>query len=362
MAACRGAGHVRQALMGSLLILAAITVRTADGHASEDDVMALETVLVRQAASRIDDALGTVADSTRALGDTYARLTAAQEPDAQADTQDWMALRKTKGSTTELRTWQSTRETPPAFQASFPGLYSYNGPELSPTIRHQLNTLEALAPTIRSAYESLPYSWVYMTTADKVMLIYPYVPIDEAVNNDDPTKTPFYRAANLADRSVGWTSPYLDLVGAGMMITASYPVYTGDTLQGVMSRDMTLNELTTAILSPLHDIVGGTALLVDDRGLAIGASDPVLAAEIDRVNTGAGDAVLHYRTAKGLESLAAKGVSSASIPANSAVELVIARNQDGSDFVRTEVNGKPVLAAPIKRTGWILVLILPAAA
>jgi hypothetical protein len=37
---------------------------------------------------------------------------------------------------------------------------------------------------------------------------------------------------------VGWTGPYLDLVGAGMKLTASYPIQDCDRLLGVASRDI----------------------------------------------------------------------------------------------------------------------------
>ena len=89
----------------------------------------------------------------------------------------------------------------------------------------QLNLFEQLVPTFRSAYESFPFSWVYLTTADEAMMIYPYLPLGQAVNNGIPTENGYYKAANFDARAVGWTPPYLDLVGAGMMITASYPVY-----------------------------------------------------------------------------------------------------------------------------------------
>ena len=88
----------------------------------------------------------------------------------------------------------------------------------------QLDLFNRLVPTFRTVYESFPFSWVYMTTVDNAMMIYPYLPIDQAVNNGMPTETPYYRAADFESRAVGWTPPYLDLVGAGMMITASYPV------------------------------------------------------------------------------------------------------------------------------------------
>jgi hypothetical protein len=81
-----------------------------------------------------------------------------------------------------------------------------------------------------------------------------------------------------------------------MMMTASYPVYEDDRLLGVVSHDITLKQLTKSVLSRLARD-GSSVLLIAADGLAIDASDPKLAAEIDQVNTKAGAAVLHYRTA-----------------------------------------------------------------
>jgi hypothetical protein len=34
-------------------------------------------------------------------------------------------------------------------------------------VLRQLNLFEQLVPTFRSAFESFPFSWVYLTTADE---------------------------------------------------------------------------------------------------------------------------------------------------------------------------------------------------
>jgi hypothetical protein len=177
--------------------------------------------LVRAAADRIDAILGAVADSTRALGDTYGRLAGAQGDEGSPDRERWLALRTIPGKTTGLRTWPSDHASPPASQIPYPGFYSFNGGELSDAVlreldRFGLDRFERLVPTLRSAYESFPFSWVYVTTADEAMMIYPYVPIEEAVNDGTPTKTLYYKAADFGERAVGWTAPYLDLVGAGI--------------------------------------------------------------------------------------------------------------------------------------------------
>jgi hypothetical protein len=319
---------------------------------------ALENTMVRGAADRIDDILGAVADSTRALGDTYGRLAAAEGEQTPPDSERWVALRTTQGNTTGLRSWPAGLKSPPAFQAPYPGFYSYKGATLSDAVLRQLDLFELLVPTFRSAYESFPFSWVYVTTADEAMMIYPYVPIAEAVNDGTPTDTPYYKAADFGKRAVGWTAPYLDLVGAGMMVTASYPIYEGDRLLGVMSRDITLKQLTSSVLSRLASD-GSSALIVDRNGLAVDATDPKLADEMDRVNAKAGAAVLYYRTAQGMKKVGTKGtVVSEATAIDALVEQALAKAGDG-DTARLDLDGQAVLAARITHTGWLLVLIRP---
>jgi hypothetical protein len=354
----------RNALRLHLLTFTALLLVFAGPASAADDgriepVSVLEDTSVRLAAGWINGVFGAVADSTRALGDTCARLAAAQDAETPFYEQHWLARRTTQGYTTGLQTWPGDRQAPPAFQAPYPAFYSFNGEALSNRVLRRLNLFERLVPTFRTAYESFPFSWVYLTTADDALMIYPYLPIDEAVNDDKPTKTLYYRSANFEDRAVGWTPPYLDLVGAGMMITASYPVYVGETLLGVMSRDITLKQLTNHVLSHLSDIEDGRALIVDGKGLAIDASAPGLAAEIDRVNSKAGAAVLYYRTEDGLRTIDAKdAVVSQHASVDALVEQVLAKADSGDDPVRLDAGGRRVLAARIESTGWLVVLIL----
>jgi hypothetical protein len=190
------------------------------------------------------------------------------------------------------------------------------------------------------------------------MLIYPFVPLDGAVNNDPPNEQVYYTAADAAAREPGWTEPYLDLVGAGMMITVSSPVFAGDAQLGVASRDITLGELSTGVLARLAESGAGTAVLVDGRGLAIGASDPTLEAEIERVNNAAGTAVLFYRSEAGLSGLGIEGAAASERDwLNAAVEAVIAAAGEGGNVAALEAGGRAVAAAAIESTGWFVVLI-----
>jgi Methyl-accepting chemotaxis protein-like, first PDC sensor domain len=342
----------------AVLILALSSVASAKDDSRAECMVTLEDAMIRLAAERIDDVFGAVAASTRALGDTYARLAAAKGSQTPPDARRWLALRTTQGHTTGLQSWPGDLKTAPAYQAPYPGFYSYNGEALSNAVLRQLDLFDRLVPTFHTVYESFPFSWVYMTTVDNAMMIYPYLPMDQAVNNGTPTETPYYRAADFGSRAVGWTPPYLDLVGAGMMITASYPVYDGESLLGVMSHDITLKELASSVLLHLTDVERSSALIVDGNGLAIDTTDPELDAEIDRVNSKAGDAVLYYRTAGGIETLGIRdALASSATRVNTLVEQVLEKARSGGNTVRFDLDGQHVLAARIKRTGWFVVLI-----
>ncbi len=353
---------VRQRLPGvSLILLATFMITGNSATASSDlqQVATLEEALVKVAAERVDATLSAVAESTQALAASYARLVATPQIADPLGEQQMLAGHKVLQNTLGLQSWPAGSGNPPESGAPYVALYSYNGATVNGTVRGELALLRRFAPNLRMAYESFPFSWVYITTTNNTFAIYPYVPIEEAVHNQIPTREIFYQAANFAERQVGWTPPYLDLVGAGMMVTASSPIYLGDLLLGVASRDITLKQLAHGVLGQIA-LNGRQVVLVDANGVAIYASDPDHAAELSRINLEAGGASLHYRTPEGLAALAnPRATPSASTELNQIVEqLLAARISDSqSSLVRLELTGHRVLAASVATTGWLVVLI-----
>ena len=173
------------------------------------------------------------------------------------------------------------------------------------------------------------------------MMVYPFLPLDHGVDNYPPRKHIFYTCADFGKRAPGWSPPYLDLAGMGLMITVSCPMYQNDKLLGVASQDITLKQLSDRVLKSLAAYPQSIALLVDGYGLAVGASQAGLAAELDRVNTAAGGAVLHYRTPAGLKNLAdEKAKASGSIRINNVVEKVLARGGATGSVQRSHGPGR----------------------
>jgi len=180
------------------------------------------------------------------------------------------------------------------------------------------------------------------------------------VNNAMPTRQVYYTAADFGRRAVGWTEPYLDLVGAGMMITASYPVYAGDRLLGVTSRDITLKQLSRSVLARLARGDSTSAFIIDKRGLAIDASDPGLAAELEHVNTEKKAAVLFYRSSAALaKKFEPDAVISRFHWVNEVAEQVLAKatRSGASAAIDMKIDGRRVLAARIESTGWFVVVV-----
>jgi hypothetical protein len=265
-----------------------------------------------------------VAESIKALAEEYARIYEATPPMDESEKNHWMKHTYEKGKTVSFHPFSKDGE--PAFQAPVPAYLFYNGHDITSNITRELKAFVSLAPLFKAAYQTFGYSWVYMTTVDEAFFIYPYLPLDQAVNNLPPTKQDFYTAADVEGRNFGWQRPYLDLAGAGMMVTVSYPVYNREKLLGVVSRDITLTQLSRRLLKPIAGQSGQLiSLIMDKDGLAMAASRTAATEEIDRVNTRAGNAVLYYRTSEGLKWLGnPKAVVSANGLFNAAGETALA--------------------------------------
>jgi len=324
--------------------------------AGETEAVRAQSAMVQFAANRLDRLLFDIERSVEALGAGVAR--SFKETSGSTDAAAWADRMTVTGKTAGFRTWPEGDE--PTFQAAFPGLYSYNGKKLDADIARALDALDAMTPTFRVAFETFDFSWVYFTTASEVMMIYPYLPMDEAVNNFPPTAQVYYQSADFKARKAGWTPPYLDLVGAGMMVTASYPAFDGEKLIGVASRDVTLDQLAGDLLNHATIEDGDYAFLVDARGLLIDANDSPLSAEMKAANEKIGAAKFFLRTDDELPALGVEGARHSERDwLNTAVSHLIAVSNRGEDNpgIHFQIGDKRVLASRLKAVDWWFVLV-----
>lgn len=113
----------------------------------------------------------------------------------------------------------------------------------------------------------------YFNSWDNMSRIYPF--IDDIPSLYGPTidieKYNFYFLAKMKhnpNRSVVWTSAYLDPARQGWVISCIAPVYHGDFLEGVVGVDITLEALASNILTGGDQGASGL-VLIDEKGTII---------------------------------------------------------------------------------------------
>jgi hypothetical protein len=131
----------------------------------------------------------------------------------------------------------------------------------------QSKALDPLMQQIKSA--SPLVMQIYLNTHDSMNRIYPYFDVLKQY----PAKLSipefnFYYEADATHnpaRKVVWTEVYLDPAGQGWMASCIAPVYTGDTLEGVVGLDITVESFVKQVLN-LQIPWGGYALLLNRDG------------------------------------------------------------------------------------------------
>lgn len=118
---------------------------------------------------------------------------------------------------------------------------------LSTELKNEIEMAFNLNSDFKSTLKSVPNAaWVYYTSKNKFINIYPWVPSTEFKFIDKLFNKEFYTLgipeAN-PSRNIFWTSVYLDEAGKGVMVTAAKPVYNSDEFLGTVAIDFTLEEL-----------------------------------------------------------------------------------------------------------------------
>lgn len=110
--------------------------------------------------------------------------------------------------------------------------------------------------------------WIYVNFEKGIERLYPWFDTNLYPSGDwDLRKREYYKLAKSSvNRTVQWSSPYIDALGKGWMVTASMPLYDkNNKFLGVQSIDVTIKSLINNILSfRIGD--SGYAFMVDKDG------------------------------------------------------------------------------------------------
>jgi rsbT co-antagonist protein RsbR len=164
------------------------------------------------------------------------------------------------------------------------------------------------------------------------------------------TDQPFYTVAAPEanpSRATRWTKPYLDPVGQGLMITASTPVYDGDTFHGVIGVDVSLARLSD-YLGKLKPTPNSYALLADQQGKLVAASS----AGLDNIMA---------EPSQTTQITATLGLDLATVTDAAFRPVLPAMRSGKSGVERIDLHGRLIFLsyAPLSDLGWSLVLATP---
>jgi two-component system, NtrC family, sensor kinase len=151
---------------------------------------------------------------------------------------------------------------------------------LDPTssVARDILATEQLDPIFESIKQVSPDTqWIYLTTPDGMMRLYPWASNDHYPDKWDPRTIIFYTVAEPGVNPTlepRWTPPYVDYAGAGWMVTVSIPIVDDEgQFLGIMSHDVTIESLKKIALD-INVLEGaGYGFLIDQTGSVIAHPD-----------------------------------------------------------------------------------------
>ena len=208
-----------------------------------------------------------------------------------------------------------------------------------PEVNKTLHTFSQMITLFRSASgEHSTVRWIYIGTPAGLHFCYPgHGPYGESY---DCRLRGWYKRANETGE-FGWSDPYVDANGLGLMITASKPVYDSDNkLIGVVAADVTIDTINNELIS-LDPGESGYTYLIDSEGAVI--SKPEYEAGDVRWDSLYPLTWRHNTTNEELNNVTKKMMN----------------GETGSTIITLGGERKYIVYAPVKSVGWSLAAVLP---
>lgn len=292
--------NTKQIFFGIILVEAAaiflllnFVFSTLSGQAKSQALTDMET-MTRTVSQQLDKELNKVAFTTKIISDAYMQAYNALPEQSPRQTNEWRSqLHSTDTSWAFYHDGINREETP--FQS--PTLTSFidNNTRFDSDVARQIAAAEDVKYLIQGIYENYQYSWVYISTEDDLVHIYPSVSLEYSSASTAPTTKHWYLAADFENKTFGWEEPYSDLAGEGQMVTVSYPFYDQqEQLKGVTSHDIKIQQLLDSFLKDIELYDHSTIIVASRFGKAISTNQQVYNDEIEARNKDSYRGVLYY--------------------------------------------------------------------
>lgn len=154
------------------------------------------------------------------------------------------------------------------------GVKTFEDIDVTPSLRRELSQIINQKPVLKRLFKTRPNTTrVYYTSLRGFQYTFPYSTDTEWQYDSTVFTRSYFKNATPEqnkNQTVFWTEPYLDSAKSGLVMTASVPIYNQHQFSGVLSLDLTLKDLATAISD--HDFETHNAI-VTTNGILIVHSD-----------------------------------------------------------------------------------------
>lgn len=376
--------NTKQIFLGIILIEAAaifllltFVFSALSGQTKSQAITDMKT-MTDTVAQQINKELNNVARSTKIISDAY--MQAYRSIPDSSNLSHWQnQLHETDTSWGFFHDGVNSPDTP--FQSELLTSFVDKNTPLSRDINRQIAAADEIKYLIRGIHDNYRYSWVYISTEDDLVHIYPSVSLEYSSASTAPTSKHWYLAADFKNRSYGWEEPYQDLAGEGQMVTVSYPFYDQNgELKGVTSHDIKVQQLLDSFLKGVELYDDSIIMVTSQYGKAITTNRQHYNDEIELKNKDSYKGVLYYISDQRLNELKLENPTfvNSDYPELNSLSRSVMQRLAGDQSLTFEqvIHGTPdpdhqaqtpenpestyqVSAVKIPATGWTLITAVP---
>lgn len=352
----------------AIFLLMNTIFKTLSSQAKEQALNDMNT-MISHVAYQVDSELQRIQNSTKIIADSYMRNYYLNKQNKNLDINEWKNKMIENNHVFSFYHDGINNPKTPHFQNMLTSFVDKKTP-FDKEVLYSLEAGKNIKELMSGIYENYKYSFVYITTANNIVHIYPSVSLEYESAPANATTKHWYKAADFKNKTYGWEEPYKDLGGMGQMVTVSYPFYDNeDILKGVVSHDITIQQILSRFMKNIELYKNSTIILVSKTGKAISTNNQKYNDEIELENEDSYRGVLYYLSDEKFDKLKNKNnelTNSKYIELNdlstNALNKLKQQNKYSFEYTKKSNDSEEILqvaSTRIPTTDWIIIHAVP---
>lgn len=352
----------------AIFLLMNTIFKTLSSQAKEQALNDMNT-MISHVAYQVDSELQRIQNSTKIIADSYMRNYYLNKQNKNLDINEWKNKMIENNHVFSFYHDGINNPKTPHFQNMLTSFVDKKTP-FDKEVLYSLEAGKNIKELMSGIYENYKYSFVYITTANNIVHIYPSVSLEYESAPANATTKHWYKAADFKNKTYGWEEPYKDLGGMGQMVTVSYPFYDDkDKLKGVVSHDITIQQILNRFMKNIELYENSTLILVSKTGKAISTNNQKYNDEIEEKNKDSYRGVLYYTSNDELNKIKdlnneLTNSSYKELNDISSKVLVKLKRKDNYSFEYTNIHSLDeetyqIASVRIPTTDWVIIQAVP---